>query len=43
MYTILTIDDDTKYRTDIMQILEFENYVALGATDGLMGLQMIRH
>lgn len=42
MNTILIIDDNEEYRADIMEVLEFENYAALGAENGLIGLQMIR-
>jgi DNA-binding response OmpR family regulator len=42
MNTILLIDDNEDYRADLMEILEFENYVALGAENGLVGLEMIR-
>jgi CheY-like chemotaxis protein len=42
MKTILIIDDNVDYRTDLMEILGFEQYDALGAENGLVGLQMIR-
>lgn len=42
MHKILVIDDNKGYRTDLMEILGFENYVPYGAENGLIGLQMIR-
>lgn len=42
MKKILIIDDNVDYRTDLMEILGFEQYDALGAENGLVGLQMIR-
>lgn len=42
MKTILIIDDNLNYRTDLMEILGFEKYDALEAENGLVGLQMIR-
>lgn len=41
MNTILVIDDNEDYRANVMEALEFENYAVLGATNGLVGLQMI--
>ena len=42
MNTILVIDDNHDYRTDLMEILKFENYATLGAENGQIGLEMIR-
>jgi CheY-like chemotaxis protein len=42
MNTILVIDDDYDYRSGIMEILKFENYTAIGAENGQIGLDMIR-
>jgi CheY-like chemotaxis protein len=41
--TILIIDDNLDYRTDLAEILAFEKYHTLEAENGLDGLQMIRH
>ncbi|MBZ0307569.1 MAG: response regulator [Anaerolineae bacterium] len=42
MITILIIDDNADYRTDIAAILQFEAYHVLEAENGQIGLQMIR-
>jgi len=42
VYTILVIDDDVDYRENLTEILEFENYKALTAENGLIGLEMVR-
>jgi DNA-binding response OmpR family regulator len=42
MNTILVIDDNDDYRESLMEILEFENYAALGAENGKIGWQIIR-
>lgn len=42
MHTILVIDDNPTYRADLLEILEYEDYAALEAENGLIGLQMIR-
>lgn len=42
MTTILIIDDNLDYRTDLVEFLGFETYDALEAENGLVGLQMIR-
>ena len=41
MNTILIIDDNKDYRTNLMEILKFENYATLEAENGQIGLQMI--
>lgn len=43
MPTILIIDDNLSYRTDLAEILGFEKYETLEAENGLVGLEMIRH
>jgi len=40
--TILVIDDNTDYRTSFREVLEMENYKALEAENGQIGLQMIQ-
>lgn len=42
MKTILVIDDNLDYRTDLVEILRFEEYHTVEAENGLAGLQMIR-
>lgn len=42
MTTILVVDDDSGYRENILEILEFENYETLEAENGLVGLHLIR-
>ena len=41
MNTILVIDDNRDYRTDLVEILELEAYATLEAENGRIGLQMI--
>jgi CheY-like chemotaxis protein len=40
MKTILVIEDAPEMREDVVQLLEFEGYQAVGATDGRTGLEM---
>ncbi len=42
MQTILLIDDNEVYRSALVEILQFENYMALEAPDGSIGLNTIR-
>jgi len=43
MPTILIIDDNNDYRTNVADHLRLENYITLEAENGLVGMQMIRH
>ena len=42
MNTILIIDDNQDYRSDLAEVLGFENYATLQAENGLIGWEMIR-
>ncbi len=42
MNTVLVIDDNKAYRTDLLEILAFEDYHPLEAENGQLGLEMIR-
>ena len=42
MSTVLVIDDNKDYRKSFRKVLEWENYEALEAENGLIGLAMIR-
>lgn len=40
MKTILVIEDDDSIRANILELLEAEQYMGMGAADGFTGLQM---
>jgi CheY-like chemotaxis protein len=42
MTTILVIEDQVPIRENLLELLELEAYTAIGAEDGLVGLQLAR-
>lgn len=40
MYQILVIEDELAVRSNIIKMLQFENYEVIGAEDGEIGLKL---